>query len=233
MFCVKCGVELAPGQAVCPLCETKVYHPDLPIEGSPAYPQKPFQSEAFNRRGLLLVITILCLLPIALPLALELSLYHEVSWSGYVIGGVILGYIVAVLPLWFRRFHPTVFIPCDFAAVLLYLLYIDLKTGGTWFLPFVFPAVGALGVITSAISTLIRYVRRGHLYIYGGGLIALGAWTVLIEGMIAVAFGVTFLVHWSMLSFMTLFLFGILLILIAMIRPLRESLRKIFYIGRG
>ena len=233
MFCVKCGVELAPGQAVCPLCETRVYHPDLPIEGSPAYPQKPFQSEAFNRRGLLFVITILCLLPLTLPMALELSIYREVNWSGYVTGGVILGYILAVLPLWFRRWHPTVFIPCDFAAVLVYLLYIDLQTGGGWFLPFAFPVVGALGVIVAAISTLTRYVRRGHLYIFGGGLIALGAWTVLIEGMIAVAFHITFLLHWSMISFITLFLLGILLILIAIIRPLRESLRKIFFIGRG
>ena len=27
MYCVKCGVELADSQRVCPLCGTRVFHP--------------------------------------------------------------------------------------------------------------------------------------------------------------------------------------------------------------
>ena len=30
MYCVKCGVELADSQRVCPLCGTRVFHPDIP-----------------------------------------------------------------------------------------------------------------------------------------------------------------------------------------------------------
>lgn len=233
MYCIKCGVALTPGQTVCPLCETRVYHPDLPNEGSPTYPKKPFKSEAFNRRGLLFVITILALLPLILPMALELSWQHTVNWSGYVTGGVLLAYVVAVLPLWFRRAHPSVFVPCGFAAALVYVLYIDLQTGGGWFLPFALPVGGALGLIVTAVSVLLHHLRRGRLYIFGGGLIALGAWTALIEGLIAVVFGVLTPIRWSMMSFITLFVLGMLLILIAIVRPLRESLRKIFFIGRG
>ena len=29
MYCVKCGVELADSQRVCPLCGTRVFHPDI------------------------------------------------------------------------------------------------------------------------------------------------------------------------------------------------------------
>ena len=29
MYCVKCGVRLADTEKVCPLCATRVYHPDL------------------------------------------------------------------------------------------------------------------------------------------------------------------------------------------------------------
>ena len=29
MYCVNCGVKLAPTESVCPLCGTRVYHPDL------------------------------------------------------------------------------------------------------------------------------------------------------------------------------------------------------------
>ena len=29
MYCVKCGVQLADTEKSCPLCGTRVYHPDL------------------------------------------------------------------------------------------------------------------------------------------------------------------------------------------------------------
>ena len=39
MYCIKCGVELADSERVCPLCGTRVFHPDLPCgQGEPPYP---------------------------------------------------------------------------------------------------------------------------------------------------------------------------------------------------
>ena len=41
MFCIKCGVELTDGQSICPVCGTRVYHPDVPIkQAPPTYPKK-------------------------------------------------------------------------------------------------------------------------------------------------------------------------------------------------
>ncbi len=233
MYCIKCGVALSQGQTVCPLCGTRVAHPDFPVNPNPTYPQKPFQSEEFNRRGLLFVISVLWLLPLFLPLILEFTWLHRVTWSGYVAGGVLLAYILAVLPLWFRHASPYIFIPCDFAAALLYLLYIDLVTGGGWFLSFAFPVAGALGLIVTAVSTLFCCLRRGRLYIIGGGLIALGTWTGLIEFLVELTFAVHAPIHWSLFSCITFCLCGVMLIVIAIVKPLRESLRKFFYIGRG
>ena len=31
MYCVKCGVKLSDNQELCPICGTKVYHPDIKI----------------------------------------------------------------------------------------------------------------------------------------------------------------------------------------------------------
>ena len=74
MFCIKCGVELTDGQTVCPVCSTRVYHPDLPIEKvSPTYPKKDFESEEFNRRGILFVVTILSLLAAILCVMFNIS----------------------------------------------------------------------------------------------------------------------------------------------------------------
>ena len=231
MYCIKCGTELSEGQTVCPCCTTAVYHPDLPIKSDPTYPQKEFSSEEFNPRGVLFVITVLAFLVLALPVMFEWIWHGELNWSGYVSGGVLLFYIIAVLPFWFRSPNPVVFAPCNFAAVICYLLYVDLQGGDHWFLSFAFPITGALAVIVTAVIALVRYVRRGRLYIFGGGLIALGAWTVLMEFLIRLTFDTHYAVFWSVFTFVTFFVLGMMLIIIAIVRPLRESLRKIFFIG--
>ena len=41
MFCVKCGVELADSEKVCPLCGTRVFHPDLPCGSGEALSLNP------------------------------------------------------------------------------------------------------------------------------------------------------------------------------------------------
>jgi NAD-dependent SIR2 family protein deacetylase len=73
MYCIKCGVKLSDGQERCPLCSTRVYHPDIPFgESKPTYPKKDFESEELNLKGLLFVITILWVLPLVLPVVFEL-----------------------------------------------------------------------------------------------------------------------------------------------------------------
>lgn len=233
MYCANCGVKLADGQKLCPVCNTRAYHPDLPrSDASPSYPNKEFQSEEYNRRGLLFVISILWFIPFALPVIFELSWHATVTWSGLVAGGVLLAYILVVLPLWFKHAPPIIFVASDFAAILLYLLYIDIQNhGGRWFLRFAFPVTGVFALICCAVVTLCFYIRRGYLYIFGGASIALGAWTVLIEFLIWVTFGVVSPVFWSACSFASLFVIGMLLIVIAMVKPLKESLKKKFFLG--
>ncbi|MBR6741927.1 MAG: hypothetical protein IKM09_00640 [Clostridia bacterium] len=232
MYCCNCGVKLSNGQKICPVCNTRAYHPDMPEgDAAPTYPNKEFQSEEYNRRGLLFVISVLWLLPLALPLIFELAWHAEVTWSGYVAGGVLLGYIVLILPWWFKRAPSIIFVASDFAAALLYVLYIDLTLGGGWFLPFAFPVGGSFALICCAVVVLCDYIRRGYLYIFGGALIALGAWTVLIELLVEVVFGIASPVFWSACSLLSLLVLGMLLIVIAIIKPLHESLKKLFFIG--
>ena len=233
MYCIKCGVELSAGQKICPICETRVYHPDLPVEeGKPTYPQKAFQSEEFNPRGVLFVISILAALTVALIMGFEISRLHRVHWSGYVAGGILLAYLMAVLPWWFHRPNPVIFIPCDFAGILALLFYISWQSGGNWFFSFALPITATLGVIVSAMVAVIRYVRRGYLYVIGGGLIAVGVWTVLLEYFLRTVFTAKTSIYWSPFAFATFFTMGMMLIVIAIVKPLKESLRKIFYIGK-
>ncbi|MBE6635780.1 MAG: zinc ribbon domain-containing protein [Ruminococcaceae bacterium] len=231
MYCIKCGVQLSDGQKICPICETRVYHPDIEIpDDMHTYPKKDFKSEAFNRKGLMFAITILFAIAAILPTILELSWHERVHWSGYVAGGVILAYLIYVLPYWFKNPNPAIFVPCDFAGVGLLLLYISLETGGKWFLPFAMPIVIAFGAVISAMAILRHYLKRGRLYIYGGGIIALGICCVLIEILLRSTFGVNTSFYWSIAPLTVLFIIGMALIVIEIVKPFKESLRRIFFI---
>ena len=232
MYCIKCGTELSDSQAFCPICNTRVYHPDLDLpSGISTYPRGEFKSEEFNKKGLMFVITVLFLIPLLLPMCLELSWTANVNWSGYVTGGTLLFYICFVLPCWFKHPSPAIFIPSSFVAITLYLLYICLETEGNWFFNFAMPITLSLGLIISTGSVLGRYLRCGKLYVYGGTIIALGAWTVLLELLIHIAFGALTEIFWSSVTMSFCFIIGMMLIIIGIVKPFKESLRKIFFIG--
>ncbi len=231
MYCAKCGVKLADSEECCPLCGTRAYHPD--IERTPAdgpYPKNKSLPEAVNPRGLLFALTVIFIQPIIITVFCDLQLNRAVTWSGYAAGGVLLGYIILLFPLWFKKPNPVIFVPIDFVVTGAFLLYISLTTGGGWFLSFAFPAVGILGLIITAIIAIAKYVRRGYLYLIGGTWLGIGVYLVLLEFFIRITFfdDVKFL--WSFYPFTVCFVFGIMFIVIAIVRPLRESLRKIFFL---
>lgn len=169
MYCIKCGVELADSEKVCPLCGTRVYHPDIEIKTTePPFPEYKLREPRMNLRGIMFIVTMIFAALIVQLVICNISISNASEWSGYAIGAVLLLYELVALPLWFKRPNPVIFVPCGFAAVLAYLLYIDLAVHGGWFLKFAFPVVGAYGLLVTAVVTLLKYVRRGHLYIFGG-----------------------------------------------------------------
>ena len=232
MYCIKCGVELADSEKVCPLCGTRVFHPDLPLpDGEAPYPADARRrTEEFNRAGLLFILTMLAIIPAVICLLCDWRVNGHIVWSGYAAGAIALTYILAVLPLWIRRPNPVRFVPVDFAAIWLYLLYIDLATGGRWFLSFAFPAVGAPGLLVSAMVALLRYLPGAHLYIFGGALIISGGLAVLTEFLINLTFKVHQTFFWSLYPLAAGVLLGVMLLIIAVCKPLRRSLHRKFFI---
>lgn len=230
MYCICCGVELSEGQELCPICHTRVCHPDFPVDRSRApYPAYSIPAEEINYRGLLFAITVCVALAAVLPVLFEFLFAESIGWSGYAAGGILLGYLVLVFPFWFRNANPVILVPCDFAAAILYLLYINLHTGGDWFLSFAFPGVGILGLLTTALVVLTRYIRKGRLYMFGGWLIGLGLWSVLLEFFLWLTFDKKAIISWSVFPLVTLVAFGLFLITVGIVKPLKESLRKIFF----
>ena len=231
MYCIRCGVELGDSETRCPLCATEVYHPHLPRpEATPLYPRTIDPTPRWNPLGALFIVTALFLLPIFLCLLGDIRIHGSVVWSGYVVGALVVFYTVFVLPAWFRRPNPVIFTPAVFAAIGLYLLYIDLFTGGDWFLSFAFPVVGGLALLATTLAALLHYVRRGYLYIFGGFSIALGLFMLLAEFLLRFTFHRPGFPTWSLYPLTALVLLGLMLIFIAICRPLRESLERRFFL---
>ena len=234
MYCVQCGVELQAGAEKCPLCGLRVCHPEVRETPEPRpYPAFAGGGERVRPGGLLLILSFLFALPIIICLMVDLRLSGGVTWSGYVSLGVCAAYIAVCLPLWFQRRNPVVFFPITMAAGLLLALYVCLKTGGRWFLPFAFPMGGAVCVLVETVIVLLRYAvgarRHRVLYILGGASIALGALCVLVEFLLRVSFGIA-MRWWSLYPLVVLTLLGLMLIVIAISAPLRASLHKKFFI---
>ena len=232
MYCIKCGVELADSEKKCPLCGTVVFNPELSRpDGEPQYPRMPAaHPEKVNHSGIMFVVTMLFLLPIVTTLLCDWQINGEIIWSGYAVGAVVLLYTLVVLPLWFRHPNPVIFIPVDFAMTALYLLYINCATGGHWFLSFALPVTAAAGLILTAAVTLLKYLHKGYLFIFGGTIILSGAYTVLVEFLLNLNFHVHDEFIWSFYPFSVSFILGVMLIVIGICRPLRESLHKKFFL---
>jgi hypothetical protein len=179
-----------------------------------------------------ILLTAIFLLALSVIIVCDVQFNRALTWSVTVAGAMALGYVIFILPAWFSSPNPVIFVPCGFLAGILYLLYINIVTGGNWFLSFAFPVAGSLGVIITAVTTLCHYLRRGYLYILGGGFIALGAWCALIELFIHLTFEMPKHVIWSPYPCATFAVCGLMLIIIGIVKPFRDSLRKIFYVGK-
>lgn len=231
MYCVKCGVQLADTEKLCPLCGTRVCHPDIcQPDATPLYPENTQEEKPINRWYIMLIVSILYLLPISICLVCDLSISGKMEWSGYVLGGMAIFYAAFLLPAWFAHPNPVIFVPCTFGVVALFLLYIDLKLSGGWFLTFGLPVTGVVGLIVTAVVTLTRYIRRGRLYVFGGATIAFGFFAVLLEHLLHVTFGLPGFGTWSLYPLVALTLLGLAMIATAIYRPLRESLEKKFFL---
>lgn len=230
MYCINCGVKLADSEKQCPLCLTKVYHPEISQkDADPLYPPQRYPALQVSPAGTRVILSVLFLLPVLICLQCDLLLSGGISWSGYVSGALAVLYVAAVLPSWFRKHNPVIFVPCTFAAIGAYLLYINFATAGSWFLSFAFPVTGFVALVVTAVVTLLRYVRKGMLYIIGGAFIALGAFMPLMEFLLVVTFSTVKFAWWSLYPLTALVLLGGTLIFLAICRPARETMeRKLF-----
>ena len=229
MYCVKCGVELADTEKKCPLCETEVYHPTVKQkEAQGLYPNGKMPEKKTKFNALAVGGVLLFALARIICFFADLQRSVKLEWFGFVGGALVCGYVIFALPLWFKKPNPVIFIPCDFAAAILYLWYVNFAVEGNWFLSFAFPTAGGFAIIICAVITLLRYVRKGKLYILGGAAILLGAFMLLVEYLLDMTFRLSF-VGWSIYPLIALIALGGIMIYLAIDGEARETLERKFF----
>lgn len=227
MYCVKCGVRLGEGTERCPLCGTPVWKPTR-AAAEKSYPEELPRHTEESTKPLAAAATALSVMAALIILIICLKKYGEMRWGEYVLSGIGLAYVLFVLPAWFRRPPPEVFVPADHAAIALFLLYMCVKTGGSWFLPFAFPVTGGSCLLLTALTCLLKYVRGGRPVILGGFSMLLGGFTLLVEFLETVAFG-TEMFQWSLYTLAVFGILGVFLLLCGLIPALHHHLKKRFF----
>ena len=231
MYCINCGVKLSDTEKRCPLCQTTVYHPELTRpDAAPLYPEGLSPEPQLNSKVLQAIATAFFVLVASVCLICDLQLGDGLVWAGYVIGGLLVTYVAGILPMWFKKPNPVIFVPCAFAAAALYLLYINLATGGSWFLSFALPVTGFVALDVTTVVVLRRYIRRGRLYVFGGAILAMGAFMPLMEFLLYITFPEVGFIGWFLYPLIALGLTGGLMLLLAICRPARHAVARRLFI---
>lgn len=227
MYCVKCGVKLQDGAERCPLCQTAVWNPDR-TTGESGYSDLYPREHRESNLPIAVGMTVVCVLAALVILTVCLKLYGELRWGGYAIGGIVLVYVFAAMPCWFRQPRGEVFVPVDHAVAALFALFVCVKTGGSWFLSFALPVLLVSCLLFTAVICLLKYVKGGRLFILGGALLAAGGFVTLIEFFEHLSFGVE-MFRWSMYPLLGFGIAGLFLLLAGIVPALRHALKKRFF----
>ena len=229
MYCINCGAKLADRSEKCPLCGTHL--PEWGEKASiPLYPKVPRPRDQKENLGILFLLTLIFLLLGTLALMLDLITFGTVSFSFYVITPLFLFYAAFLLPRWWNRPNPVIFFPIVYLCVLVFLFFLNLRLGGAWFWTFILPLSGGCFLFLEAAVVLLRYLKKGKLYIFGGLFTAFGALSFVGEILYRATYALPIALTYSLLPLVLFALPGLGLIVIAIVPPLRRSFEKRFFV---
>lgn len=230
-YCVNCGVELEKGAKKCPLCGTEVINPnEINEEHIHSYPvYSPMPKAKIKKSTVVSLITLILLLPDFLTTLCDYSINHSITWSAYVMASLLCVYLFIVFPILFGKHGATCTVLMA-ADILGFLLFIERKTNGTWFLSFALPIVTVIAVFIAIMTLLGKEKKVSPLTSVSISMIFAGLFCLLVEFLINITFKVRTNLAWSFYPAVTFVLLAIAMFLIGKNKALCEKLEKKFFI---
>ena len=228
-YCVHCGVELAPSERVCPLCQTEVNDPKQPFDPSASRPYPPkLDLFAYERSRWLLVLiaTLLLALPAMITLACDIAYTDRADWSLLVIGAMGLLWIVFVPHLFAKKYALARHLLLDTVALLCYLLLIEHLTGGDWFLQLALPIVLLFSALLTAETMLMKYLVTDPLLRSAMALLAVPPMVIGIELALDLYIDKSIYLIWSWIVSIPCVILATVLFLIFRQAKLRSELER-------
>ncbi|MBQ2508899.1 MAG: zinc ribbon domain-containing protein [Bacteroidales bacterium] len=168
-YCVHCGVELADSENSCPLCGTPVVDPSrLTTDSIPTFPKEE-DHRPINHRFAVVLISFFLIVPVLVTLTIDLLIEPGLSWSLYVLSGVLYLCTFIVFPVACPKLSSYIYIAVDGLSTALILLAIHAVSGASgWYLPIALPVTLWTFIITELFALVVRnkkmiVIRRGGL----------------------------------------------------------------------
>ena len=229
-YCPKCGVELAPSQDRCPLCNTPVQREEAAaspypvadgVRAAPATPRK--------RRTFAAACAILLLIPVLTCVVCDLNIDGTLAWSRYVLVSFGLLYVYLLMPMVLLRHRLPICVCLDFLATVGFLYGIERFSGGNWFLRFGLPLTVLVFAVTGLLILLILKSRWNLLKILSAVLIGMGICVMMIEWLINRSFFPGRSMTWAVYTCIPCLLLGAALLVIDHNPACKQELRKRFF----
>lgn len=233
-YCVECGVKLAPSESECPLCGTRVLHPDRAWEPPDRMPW-PHRSETVMKRidrayaGRLSLF--LMLIPAATAMLMDLLDGGGLRWSLFAAGALFCLWCWFLLPVFFRLARPYAYVAADLLCAGAYLLLIAALGGGLgWYLRLALPVLLLLGLkvqlsLLAARARKFKVLHRTALVLSLAALFPVG-----LEFLIDLYVSGSLRFHWAFYAALPLLALAGTFVYIQRNTALKEEIRKRLFI---
>ncbi|MBS6194120.1 MAG: hypothetical protein KH828_00885 [Clostridiales bacterium] len=232
-YCVNCGVELDKTCSVCPLCNTKVFNPNQPVDTlSPGpYPSRRGKTDPVRRSDITILMSVVLATTAVVCGLLNLLLFTGTYWSLYVIG-ICVVFWVFFLPVFFpAKFPSHLCLFLDGVSIAMYFGIIAfLHPGNGWYFFIALPLIVLCTVLVVLYASCLRSPRRSFLALAAVLVGELGILNVSIELLVRFYLYGKLTLSWSAIVLTCCIIIDVALVTILRTSRLREEIRRRMHI---
>ncbi len=228
-YCVNCGVELDTAITACPLCGTKVYHPERPESKDtvPPYATVKGTVETVRAKEFTILMTIIFMTTACVCLMLNLFFIPIGHWSFYV-AGICCALWVFFIPLFFpQKTGIYVNVALDGISIALFLALISyLHPNNHWYVHIGLPIVGLGTILLEIVFLFFIHFKCSMIMKTIISVTAIAIYCIAIETVICLHLGDPFHLSWSAIAATCVAAIDIILMTIYLREGLRSEVRR-------